>query len=134
MQQVAYHWVHLDHRNFTLAPRSRDDQWMLRNLDKRQFVIKSDRCSSHGLPQALFSLIGWSEDDDIAMRCDDHIAYTITHGRWAGDRIDVTLSSLHDKEQGDDDSDWEDITDEVVEFLESLAKSDREEDWVFDDW
>ncbi|KAF9066093.1 hypothetical protein BDP27DRAFT_1424232 [Rhodocollybia butyracea] len=122
----AYRWSNLRFTGFTLrcAPStSPENRWMLRNLTKKEYVIRSTAgiSSDSGLTQALFSLICWSDDSSISMECDDADRERMIRGPWAGDRIDLTVDSLHDHKN---DSAWRDITKDVLVFLEKLAKSD----------
>ncbi|KAF9073889.1 hypothetical protein BDP27DRAFT_1444825 [Rhodocollybia butyracea] len=119
----AFQWFLLPLSKFTCTS-STEDRWMLRNLTKKEFVIKSKGRASSGLVQALFSLISWSNARAISMACDDADAERMVRGPWAGDRIDVTLYSLHEHKN---DPGWKDITSEVLAFLERLAKNDNEE-------
>ncbi|KAF9066092.1 hypothetical protein BDP27DRAFT_1424231 [Rhodocollybia butyracea] len=99
------------------------DRWILRNLTKKEFVIKSEGSTSSGLTQALFSLICWSDDSSISMACDESDAERMIRGPWAGDRIDLTVYSLHEHKNNPD---WKDITNEVLAFLQRLAKDAAE--------
>ncbi|KAF9073887.1 hypothetical protein BDP27DRAFT_1360111 [Rhodocollybia butyracea] len=90
----AFQWFFLHLLLFTCTS-STEDRWMLRNWTKKEFVIKSKGLTSDGLLQALFSLISWSNEPTISMACDKSDAERMIHGPWAGDRIDVTLYSLH---------------------------------------
>ncbi|KAF9066094.1 hypothetical protein BDP27DRAFT_1331196 [Rhodocollybia butyracea] len=123
----AREWFYLDISRMTLrhAPSTTEaeDRWMLRNLTKQEFVIKSKGTTPSALAQALFSLISWSDDPSISMCCDDADAGRMVRGPWAGDRIDVTLYSLHEHKN---DPDWKDITKDVLVFLGRLAKGDDE--------
>ncbi|KAF9073890.1 hypothetical protein BDP27DRAFT_1318332 [Rhodocollybia butyracea] len=117
-------WLSLNLVNFTLrhAPSTpRMDRWMLRNLTKKEFVIRSKEGTSGGLLQVLLSLISWSNDSSISMVCDEADAEKLIRGPWAGDRIDVTLYSLHEQEKN---SDWKNVTDEVLKLVERLAEKD----------
>lgn len=101
-----------------------EDRWMLRNLSKQEFVLKSKGSDPSSLVQALRSLICWSTDPDVSMDCDQSIAETLVCGPWAGDRIDITLFSLHNEQQRNN-GDWHDITARVAELLEKLASTER---------
>ncbi|KAF9066090.1 hypothetical protein BDP27DRAFT_1424229 [Rhodocollybia butyracea] len=78
----------------SLSLTSPKDRWILRNLTKKEFVIKSEGSTSSGLTQALFSLICWSDDSSISMACDESDAERMIRGPWAGDRIDLTVYSI----------------------------------------
>ncbi|KAF9066096.1 hypothetical protein BDP27DRAFT_1424234 [Rhodocollybia butyracea] len=63
-------WLSLDLKHFTLrcAPStSPKDRWMLRNLTKKEFVIRSTSGTSEGFMQVLLSLISWSFDYSVSM-------------------------------------------------------------------
>ncbi|KAH7868920.1 uncharacterized protein C8R40DRAFT_1132690 [Lentinula edodes] len=116
-REVFSRWIHLDLDDFLLA-RTEGDRWMVRNFTKRQYVIKSN---SRNLPQILYCLIGCSQDPTISMEGSDSLLYGIIEGKWAGDRVDITLASIHEKER-EDSSDWEEITTRVKAMLEELAE------------
>ncbi|KAF9075690.1 hypothetical protein BDP27DRAFT_1358335 [Rhodocollybia butyracea] len=129
---VARAWLSLDLSTFTLrrAPStSPSDCWMLRNLTKKEFVIKSQGGTTDGLLQVLLSLISWSNDSSLSTRFDETDAEKLIRGPWAGDRIEATLHSLH--EHGEN-PDWKNITDEVLKFVERLAEKDLDEDSFLD--
>ncbi|KAJ3821963.1 hypothetical protein F5880DRAFT_1661341 [Lentinula raphanica] len=80
------------------------DRWMLRNLSKREYVTLA---WIDNMEQVIYTLIGdW-----------------LIEGPWAGDRIDITLVSTHEKERGDEE-DWKEITAGVVSKLKALAVED----------
>ncbi|KAJ3712758.1 hypothetical protein DFJ43DRAFT_1228288 [Lentinula guzmanii] len=105
-------WLSFDWNRF-LPREAEGDSWMVRNFSKREFVAMS---SSHHLAQVVFSLIGCSDDPSISMIDGDWLI----EGPWAGNRIDITLASLHEQEHRDE-TDWKDITAEVKQRLEALA-------------
>lgn len=105
-KKAAMCWI--DIRNW-LVLQPPEDRWMLRNLSKQEFVLKSKGSDPSSLVQALLSLICWSTDSDVSMNCDKSIAETLVRGPWAGDRIDVTLFSIHNEQQRNN-GDWNDIT------------------------
>ncbi|KAF9073886.1 hypothetical protein BDP27DRAFT_1318325 [Rhodocollybia butyracea] len=94
----AIQWFSLQLSHFTCKSSRKEDRWMLRNLTKKELVIKSKGRTSRGLMQALFLLSCWSNDYSF-MRCDGADA---VRGSWAGDRADVTLYSLHELQHKDD--------------------------------
>ncbi|KAJ3785517.1 hypothetical protein GGU10DRAFT_387429 [Lentinula aff. detonsa] len=108
-------WIWFDRKDFRLG-RPERDRWMVRNLSKREYVIKS---RSRNLTQVLFCLIGRSDDPSVAMSGGEWLI----NGTWAGDRIDVTLVSIHKQEHGDE-SKWKDITVDVKLKVMTLADED----------
>ncbi|KAE9402987.1 hypothetical protein BT96DRAFT_1017232 [Gymnopus androsaceus JB14] len=116
-------WVSLEERCFVPKPKP-EDCWMLRNLSKKEFVIKAKHEGRwHGLIQALYTLITWSNDPSISMACEDEVSEAIIRGPWAGDRIDVTLKSIHDSEQ--EGQCWKNITARVAGVVDSLGQTDH---------
>ncbi|KAJ3993456.1 hypothetical protein F5050DRAFT_1846208 [Lentinula boryana] len=108
-------WIWFDRKDFRLG-RPEGDRWMVRNLSKREYVIKS---RSRNLTQVLFCLIGRSDDPSVSMSGGEWLI----NGTWAGDRIDVTLVSIHEQEHGDDPK-WKDITADVKLKVMTLADED----------
>ncbi|KAF8823600.1 hypothetical protein HHX47_DHR9000326 [Lentinula edodes] len=99
--------------------RSPQDRWIVRNLTKQEYVIKT---RSRNLTQVLYCLIGCSDDPSVSMRGGE----LLIHGAWAGDRIDITLVSFHKREH-EDESGWTDITAGVKKTLEELAAREMRE-------
>ncbi|KAE9402983.1 hypothetical protein BT96DRAFT_973929 [Gymnopus androsaceus JB14] len=119
-------------RDFWPEPKSNGDRWMLRNLSKKEFVIKNRlKGGMHGLIQALYTLISWSDDASISMQCEEEVSDAIICGPWAGDRIDVTLRSVHDSEK--EGESWKDITVRVAGVVDGLSKSDYRGKFKFDE-
>ncbi|KAF9073888.1 hypothetical protein BDP27DRAFT_1416955 [Rhodocollybia butyracea] len=121
---VARAWLSLDLKDFTLRraqSTSPEDRWMLRNLTKKEFVIKSKGGTSEGFTQVLLSLISWSDDPSVSMVCDEADAEQLIRGPWAGDRIDVTLYSLHEQKKN---TGWKNVTDEVLKLVKRLAEEE----------
>ncbi|KAJ3900515.1 hypothetical protein F5879DRAFT_1004532 [Lentinula edodes] len=106
-------WICLKWKDFMLV-RTEGDYWMIRNFTKREFT-KSNR---RNLTQALYCLIGCSQDPSVSMPGGEDLI----NGKWAGHRIDITLASVH-KQEYEDYSNWKDITPHIKEFLEWLAKA-----------
>lgn len=127
---AAKKWIFPKERDFKLKLSSPEDCWMLRNVSKREFVIKGKGKEPCGLEQALFSLVCWSSDPSISMSCDDEIAEKLIQGAWAGDMIDVTVLSLHNEQEREIIGLWKDITATVAEMLKALADEDDEDDDV----
>lgn len=51
-----------------------------------------------GSVQALSTLISWSNDPSASWSCLDEVMEALMLcGSWAGDRINVTLKSVHDE-------------------------------------
>ncbi|KAJ3913693.1 hypothetical protein F5877DRAFT_51888 [Lentinula edodes] len=113
-------WIMLP-GNFKLTRSSSKDRWMIRNLTKQEYAITRRR----SLTQIVYSLIGCSDDPSVSMqgeRCS-----VLINGPWAGDRIDITLVSIHRKEHTpEEQSSWKDITISVKELLEALAAEDND--------
>ncbi|KAJ3893526.1 hypothetical protein GG344DRAFT_43116 [Lentinula edodes] len=113
-------WIMLP-GNFKLTRSSSKDRWMIRNLTKQEYAITRRR----NLTQIVYSLIGCSDDPSVSMqgeRCS-----VLINGPWAGDRIDITLVSIHRKEHTPEErSSWKDITISVKELLEALAAEDND--------
>ncbi|KAJ3808177.1 hypothetical protein F5876DRAFT_78995 [Lentinula aff. lateritia] len=113
-------WIMLP-GNFKLTRSSSKDRWMIRNLTKQEYAITRRR----SLTQIVYSLIGCSDDPSVSMqgeRCS-----VLINGPWAGDRIDITLVSIHRKEHTPEErSSWKDITISVKELLEALAAEDND--------
>ncbi|KAF8823635.1 hypothetical protein F5879DRAFT_118700 [Lentinula edodes] len=113
-------WIMLP-GNFKLTRSSSKDRWMIRNLTKQEYAITRRR----SLTQIVYSLIGCSDDPSVSMqgeRCS-----VLINGPWAGDRIDITLVSIHRKEHTPEErSSWKDITISVKELLEALAADDND--------
>ncbi|KAJ3738174.1 hypothetical protein EV360DRAFT_90741 [Lentinula raphanica] len=78
------------------------DRWMLRSLSKREYVTLA---WIDNMEQVIYTLIGRSDDPSVDMHGGDWLI----EGPWAGDRIDITLVSTHEKERGDEE-DWKEIT------------------------
>ncbi|KAJ4464494.1 hypothetical protein C8R41DRAFT_926959 [Lentinula lateritia] len=99
---------------------SSKDLWMVRNLTKQEYAIPT---RPQSLTQIVYSLIGCSDDPSVSMqgeRCS-----VLIDGPWAGDRIDITLVSMHRQEHApEEESNWKDITISVKELLEALAAED----------
>ncbi|KAJ3810749.1 hypothetical protein F5876DRAFT_76484 [Lentinula aff. lateritia] len=113
-------WIRLP-GNFKLTKSSSSkDLWMVRNLTKQEYVIPT---RPQSLTQVVYSLIGCSDDASVSMqgeRCS-----VLINGPWAGDRIDITLVSIHRQEHAHEEgSSWKDITVSVKELLEALATED----------
>ncbi|KAE9402986.1 hypothetical protein BT96DRAFT_973932 [Gymnopus androsaceus JB14] len=133
-RRVSHKWTSLNERDFIPKPKPgmKDDRWMLRNLSKKEFVIKAQLTGGvHGLLQALYTLITWSNDPGISMVCEEEVSEAIIRGPWAGDRIDVTLKSIHDFEQ--EGESWEDITVRVAGVVDGLSESDNWGKFKFDE-
>ncbi|KAJ3769550.1 hypothetical protein FB446DRAFT_706140 [Lentinula raphanica] len=73
----------------------------------------------YNMEQVIYTLIGRSDDPSVDMHGGDWLI----EGPWAGDRIDITLVSTHEKERGDEE-DWKEITAGVVSKLKALAVED----------
>ncbi|KAJ3797415.1 hypothetical protein GGU11DRAFT_877907 [Lentinula aff. detonsa] len=111
------HWFSFEWSQF-IPNEAEGDSWMVRNFSKREFVAKS---SPRNFTQVVFSLIGRSDDPSISMFEGDWLV----DGAWAGDSIDITLASIHEQEHGNE-TDWKDITAEVKQKLEALAKTESQ--------
>ncbi|KAJ3712761.1 hypothetical protein DFJ43DRAFT_50582 [Lentinula guzmanii] len=109
------HWFSFEWRQF-IPNEAEGGSWMVRNFSKREFVAKF---SPRNLTQVVFSLIGRSDDPSISMFEGDWLI----DGAWTGDSIDITLASIHEQEH-EHETDWKDITAEVKQKLEALAKSE----------
>ncbi|GAW08642.1 hypothetical protein LENED_010713 [Lentinula edodes] len=114
-------WICLKWKDFMLV-RTEGDYWMIRNFTKREFT-KSNR---RNLTQALYCLIGCSQDPSVSMPGGEDLI----NGKWAGHRIDITLASVH-KQEYEDYSNWKDITPHIKEFLEWLAKAGGDRKFKF---
>lgn len=122
-----FQWVYPNESEFTsqCAPsKSPEARWMIRNLSKREFVLKSQGNTPRGLVQVLFSLVSWSDEGSFCMPEANLAIGELISGRWSGDRIDVTLLSVHEKEPGNG-SDWKDITLRVVDLLRRVGAPHR---------
>ncbi|KAJ3913767.1 hypothetical protein F5877DRAFT_83472 [Lentinula edodes] len=99
-------WIRLP-GNFKLTKSSSSkDLWMVRNLTKQD-------------------LIGCSSDASVSMQGES--CSVLINGPWAGDRIDITLVSIHRQEHAPEEgSSWKDITVSVKELLEALATEDND--------
>ncbi|KAJ3758022.1 hypothetical protein EV360DRAFT_83454 [Lentinula raphanica] len=103
-------WLSFDWREF-MPNKEEGDNWMIRNFTKREYVI-----SVRHLTQMLYSLTGFFSD------AFSEESEWYAHGDWAGDRIDITLTSMHKQEHGDE-SDWKDITEGIRKKLNALCQS-----------
>jgi hypothetical protein len=120
-----------------LAPRydSNDQPWVFCNLSKGKYVradavaalTESDGSTpfipglgSITLDHVALSRICWSSSDWIAMESVDNLH----RGIWAGDRFEVTTLDKLDKK-----IEWEDVSDEMVQFLDKVWQIDQGEDW-----
>ncbi|KAJ3992033.1 hypothetical protein F5050DRAFT_1030446 [Lentinula boryana] len=112
-------WIWFDPGKDFRLDKPEGDRWMVCNLSKREYVIKSRSRSLTGT-QVLFCLIGRSDDPSVAMSGGEWLI----NGTWAGDRIDVTLISILKQEHGDE-SKWKDITVDVKLKVMTLADEDR---------
>ncbi|KAJ3717539.1 hypothetical protein C8R42DRAFT_181853 [Lentinula raphanica] len=114
------HWICFTWENFIL-PKPEGDRWMVRNLSKRQYMTKS---SKRYLTQMIYCLIGRSDDPSVSMPGGDWLI----RGPWAGDRIDITLVSIHEEEHGNEKDQWKDITDGVMQKLRDVSDEEDRED------
>ncbi|KAJ3820652.1 hypothetical protein EV361DRAFT_872460 [Lentinula raphanica] len=103
-------WLAFSFYDF-LPTKEKGDNWMIRNFTKREYVI-----SVYHLTQMLYSLIGHFASGSPT-------GGWLAHGDWAGNRIDITLVSIHKRDHGDG-SDWKDITDGVKEKLRALFREE----------
>ncbi|KAJ3838185.1 hypothetical protein F5878DRAFT_182198 [Lentinula raphanica] len=106
---ISFHW-----KDFTPI-QEHGDHWMLRNLLQREYVSLA---RPDNIMQALYTLTATrTTHSNLSMFAGlDWLA----EGPWAGDRIDLTLVSIHRQEHGDG-GDWKDITPDVIQDLEALA-------------
>ncbi|KAJ3763017.1 hypothetical protein EV360DRAFT_78796 [Lentinula raphanica] len=111
-------WIEIKRSDFTVS-RQNGDRWMIRNLSKREYVTL---LRARNLTQVLYTLIGRSNDPAVYM-CGGS---WLIKGSWAGDRIDLTVVSVHNQEYSDE-AEWKDITGRVIERLEKLAFDDGAE-------
>ncbi|KAJ3729743.1 hypothetical protein EV361DRAFT_868916 [Lentinula raphanica] len=106
-------WISINRDNCVLK-RQDGDFWMLRNLSQREYVLlPHSRVSKVSVTQVLYSLVGESEYSYCSYSDGDE-------GKWAGDRIDLTVLSIHQQEHGND-AKWMDITFYIIQQLEELA-------------
>ncbi|KAJ3773941.1 hypothetical protein FB446DRAFT_505305 [Lentinula raphanica] len=117
-------WIWLHWRDFKVR-KPEGDRWMVRNLSKREYVTKA---SSRDLTQMIYCLIGYSDDGDSAPRGSEWLV----HGVWAGDRIDITLVSVHQQEHGNE-LDWKDVTVGVKQQLREVVEEDGYRDIYLSD-
>ncbi|KAJ3974905.1 hypothetical protein EV361DRAFT_865797 [Lentinula raphanica] len=111
------HWIWYNWRDFKPRPRKKGDRWIVRNFTKREYVTKA---TTKNLTQVVYSLIGWATSESTDR--DDFLS----RGRWAGDRMDITLVSTHKREHGKK-SGWKDITASVKGRLREFAYSELTE-------
>ncbi|KAJ3712237.1 hypothetical protein C8R42DRAFT_323191 [Lentinula raphanica] len=106
------HWIWFSLSDFELR-RHEGDRWMVRNFSKREYVTKAH---SRNLSQMIYCLIGYSVDDWPTPKGSEWL----TDGPWAGDRIDLTVASIHRQEYGNE-LDWKDVTAGVKQELRERA-------------
>ncbi|KAJ3823319.1 hypothetical protein F5880DRAFT_1612991 [Lentinula raphanica] len=99
-------WISIHWKNF-MFQRQNGDHWVLRNLTKREYVTLHQ---SRNIMQVLFILVGASE-------------YSCFSINWTGDRIDLTVVSIHQQEHGDN-ANWRDVTLGVIRRLKDQAVRD----------
>ncbi|KAJ3826596.1 hypothetical protein F5880DRAFT_1504527 [Lentinula raphanica] len=99
-------WIRFHWKDFK-PHRQQGDRWILRNFSKREYVTKG---TSRDLTQYIYLLIGCGNPMPDPW---------LSNGRWAGDRLDVTLVSMHEQEYAND-SDWKDITTHVKKIIWEL--------------
>ncbi|KAJ3738173.1 hypothetical protein EV360DRAFT_90740 [Lentinula raphanica] len=80
-------------------------------------------CKRH-LTQMIYCVIGRSDDPSVSMLGGDWLI----RGPWAGDRIDITLVSIHEQEHGNEKEQWKDITDGVMQKLREVSDEEDRED------
>ncbi|KAJ3753310.1 hypothetical protein EV360DRAFT_87907 [Lentinula raphanica] len=106
------HWICFTWENFIL-PKPEGDRWMVRNLSKREYMTRSNK---RHLTQMIYCVIGRSDDPTVSMAGGEWLI----RGPWAGDRIDITLVSIHEEEHGNEKDQWKDITADVMQKLREI--------------
>ncbi|KAJ3817211.1 hypothetical protein F5880DRAFT_102425 [Lentinula raphanica] len=114
-------WISVNREDCVLKLQD-GDSWMLRNLSKRVYVTLPN--SERKIAQVLHCLVGHSQYSYFLHSKEGN-------GNWAGDRIEVTVVSVHRREHGDDIN-WVDITLGVKKHLQRLARD--EDDYSDESW
>ncbi|KAJ3823318.1 hypothetical protein F5880DRAFT_1652253 [Lentinula raphanica] len=116
-------WVSVNRKD-CVVERQDGDRWMLRNLSKREYVTLAN---SRHVMQILYTLVGETQ----------YSCYSFSDEgpeNWEGDRIDLTVASVHQQEVGDDVNEWADITRYVIKELVKRAYEDGcQEELAFED-
>lgn len=121
-----------------------ETSYILRNFSKKEYVhsrtvaeYRQYRGAPPGLSQALFTLIGWSDDPSCALYYNTD-AYTpadrggktpLHRGSWAGNRLDIVVYS-DEVQQTLKDEQWKDISTETARHVSNVYTSvgQQEED------
>ncbi|KAF5310199.1 hypothetical protein D9619_010273 [Psilocybe cf. subviscida] len=116
-----------------------DTVYALRSHEKKEYVRRDvvrdyrkfpESCSP-GLAQALFTLVGWSEDPSAALMYndDDYIPASggttvpLHRGAWAGNRIDI-VALTDEVQKSFDEEGWVDISEEKARHVSDVYACD----------
>lgn len=116
-----------------------DTVYVLRSYNKNEYVRRDvvrdyrkfpESCVP-GLAQALFTLVGWSEDPSAALMYndDDYIPASggttvpLHRGAWAGNRIDI-VALTDEVQKSFDEEGWVDISEEKARHVSDVYACD----------
>lgn len=115
-------------------------EWILCNLTKRVYVTARAIAERTGIqPRGPFFNAPINLTDILMFRIcfstDDHTSLPhegLHQGPWAADRIEITTMdrlALLKPVKGGEEKDWEDISEEAVEEVVEIAKSEYPDEW-----
>ncbi|KAF5310197.1 hypothetical protein D9619_010271 [Psilocybe cf. subviscida] len=118
-----------------------DTVYILRSLNKKEYVrrdivknyrIYPEMTREPGLSQALYTLIGWSEDPSASLSYEDTGGFVpasggtmvaLHRGAWAGNRID-TVALTDEVQKTLDEEGWTDISEEKARHVSDIYAAD----------